>query len=699
MRSGSVTVRTSFGVRYLALAVVEHDHDLAGLHLVPLGDTDLGDRAGQACMDGVLHLHGLEDDQELAGLDHVARRHRDPDHAAGHGGERGALCLAVGGDRVALELLEPRAPLGTVDEDGRADLVYRVPAGEAVFREHDILRGQRDDGERGARTVDGDLGHPVPALLEPVPDLDGLSFGRGMQPEADLLDVPGVVAPSGGDTWLHAGLGPAGRLTREGGGHRVAHDGVGPGERCRQRGEVTVEEPGVGCTRDELRVAQRPHQQVAVGGDPVQPRPGQGCSQGGGGLFPGRRVGDDLRQQGVVVRADLVAGLDPAVHPHAGAVGVDGEAVKRPGGRKPACSRVLGVEAGLDGVADRAPGHRIVHRFGQHRTAGDEQLEPDQVEPGDRLGHGVLDLEPGVHLEEVGITVRARGVEDELDGAGVDVPDRPRRGHRGLGQPGPKVGTDHRRGCLLDDLLMAALDAALALEQGDRAARGVGEHLDLDVPRRPHVAFEEEGPVPEGRGRLACRPCQGIGELLVPFHDPHAPAAPAGRRFDHERPAQPVELRRSGRALVVEDDRRKGRDARGAHHLLGPRLGPHGLDGRRGRADPEQAGIEDRPGELRRLGEESVAGVDGVCAAAACGVQEQVDAEVGVRRCGPGQPDGQVRLGDVRALRVGVRVDGHRCDAHDPCGAHDPAGDLAAVGHEEGAKGGGQGCAHIRNTP
>ena len=31
-------------------------------------------------LDGVLHLHGLEDDQELAGLDHVTRRDRDPDH-------------------------------------------------------------------------------------------------------------------------------------------------------------------------------------------------------------------------------------------------------------------------------------------------------------------------------------------------------------------------------------------------------------------------------------------------------------------------------------------------------------------------------------------------------------------------------------------------------------------------------------------
>ena len=38
------------------------------------------------------------------------------------------------------------------------------------------------------------------------------------------------------------------------------------------------------------------------------------------------------------------------------------------------------------------------------------------------------------------------GVEDELDGAGVDVADGPGRGHGGVGQPGPQVGTDDRRG-------------------------------------------------------------------------------------------------------------------------------------------------------------------------------------------------------------------------------------------------------------
>ena len=62
----------------------------------------------------------------------------------------------------------------------------------------------------------------------------------------------------------------------------------------------------------------------------------------------------------------------------------------------------------------------------QRLARGDAQLPLDQVEPGDHLGHRMLDLQPRVHLHEVEAAV---GVGDELDRAGADVADRlaPRR--------------------------------------------------------------------------------------------------------------------------------------------------------------------------------------------------------------------------------------------------------------------------------
>src|SRR5699024_10274154 len=78
---------------------------------------------------------------------------------------------------------------------------------------------------------------------------------------------------------------------------------------------------------------------------------------------------------------------------------------------------VLGVDPGLDRVALE------VHVFlGQRQplAARDPELLGDQVDPGDRLGDGVLDLQAGVHLEEEG-GIGGGAVDDELDGAGAHV--------------------------------------------------------------------------------------------------------------------------------------------------------------------------------------------------------------------------------------------------------------------------------------
>ena len=81
------------------------------------------------------------------------------------------------------------------------------------------------------------------------------------------------------------------------------------------------------------------------------------------------------------------------------------------------------------------------HLVRQRLAHGDVQLEPDQVEPRDQLGDRVLDLEPGVDLEEVEV---AGGGEHELDGPGALVADRLARGDRGLAQPLPQPVVDRR---------------------------------------------------------------------------------------------------------------------------------------------------------------------------------------------------------------------------------------------------------------
>ena len=128
--------------------------------------------------------------------------------------------------------------------------------------------------------------------------------------------------------------------------------------------------------------------------------------------------GDQLRDQRVVVDRDLAALGGAAVvadaralrHPQAG------DAARR---RQEAGVGILGVDAALDGVAARREQRLGIER--EPLAPRDPDLPLHQVDAGDHLGDRMLDLQPGVHLEEV---ERAVLVEQELDRAGVGVADR-----------------------------------------------------------------------------------------------------------------------------------------------------------------------------------------------------------------------------------------------------------------------------------
>jgi hypothetical protein len=90
------------------------------------------------------------------------------------------------------------------------------------------------------------------------------------------------------------------------------------------------------------------------------------------------------------------------------------------------------------------------------------------VDAGDQFGHRVLDLHPGVHLDEIELAVLVQ----ELEGAGAAVADL----RQASAQRSPMrsiSARDARRRRLLDDLLVAALHRAVALAQIDRVAVGL----------------------------------------------------------------------------------------------------------------------------------------------------------------------------------------------------------------------------------
>ena len=74
-----------------------------------------------------------------------------------------------------------------------------------------------------------------------------------------------------------------------------------------------------------------------------------------------------------------------------------------------------------------------------------------------------------------------------------------------------------RRGCYLDDFLVAALQRAIALEQMDDITVGIAENLHLDMARALDVFFDQDI-------RVASAKSAASSTLRIPFPLPPATA-------------------------------------------------------------------------------------------------------------------------------------------------------------------------------
>jgi hypothetical protein len=221
----------------------------------------------------------------------------------------------------------------------------------------------------------------------------------------------------------------------------------------------------------------------------------------------------------------------------------------------------------------------------------------------------------------------------------------------------------------------------------DHVAGGVTEDLHLDVPGVAQVALDQQRVVAEGAARLTPGPGDLLGQVGGVAHHPHALAAAAGAGLEQHREA---DLDRGpGDRVVVHarlgaagDDRH----TRGGDGLLGADLVAHRLDRGDRWPDEDDPGLLAGPGEVDVLGQEAVAGVHGLRAGAAGGVQHPVDRQVALRGRRGADRDGDVGEPGVQRAGVGVAVHGDRADAQRAERADDPDGDLAAVGDQDGVE-------------
>ncbi len=139
-------------------------------------------------------------------------------------------------------------------------------------------------------------------------------------------------------------------------------------------------------------------------------------------------------------------------------------------------------------------------------------LSPDAIRscaftrstPGDELRDRMLDLDAGVHLDEVQPPVF---IHQKLDGPGVLIADF----GQAMLQRAPDLIAHLRRdlqgGRFFNQFLMAALDGAFALKESGDVAVLIGQHLELDVAGLLDELLHVELAVAEsicrfGRGRV-----------------------------------------------------------------------------------------------------------------------------------------------------------------------------------------------------
>ena len=321
----------------------------------------------------------------------------------------------------------------------------------------------------------------------------------------------------------------------------------------------------------------------------------------------------------------------------------------------------------------------------QELLAGsDADLELDEVEAGHELGDRVLDLDARVDLDEVEVAV-AR--EQELDRAGVVVVGGARDLHGRVADLLAQVGGDRGRGRFLDQLLVAALDRAVALAQVQHLAVLVGQDLHLDVARVLDERLQVHGAVAERGLRLALRGVIAGDQAGLVARDAHAATAAAGGRLDHDRIADRLRDH-DGLALVLDravragDDRYAGRMRQRARRDLVAQLG----DGLGLGADEGDLARAADLGEMLVLGQETVPRMDRVGVGDLGRGDDRGDVEVALRALRRPDADRLVGLPQVDRIGVGRRVHGHGLDAELPAGADHALRDLAAVGDQDAAE-------------
>src|SRR5688500_11733072 len=244
-------------------------------------------------------------------------------------------------------------------------------------------------------------------------------------------------------------------------------------------------------TFDEAWIIQDTLVELKCSGWPYDYTLTHGTAHPGDCLVPVLTPGHQLDEERVVIGRSSVARIEVRVDPHARSARRQIKLDKAPA-RQEILRYVLGVHAALNGVA---PEHDVVLLHAQTLTRRGEHLPLHKVNACDKLADAVLHLYAGVHLDEEKLAIF---VHQELEGANCVIAYGLRAQHRSVAYLVEQALGQARRGSLLQYLLVATLQRAVARAQVDHVALLVGQHLHLYMPRVAQVSFQVDVGVAEG---------------------------------------------------------------------------------------------------------------------------------------------------------------------------------------------------------
>ena len=137
----------------------------------------------------------------------------------------------------------------------------------------------------------------------------------------------------------------------------------------------------------------------------------------------------------------------------------------------------------------------------------------------------MFDLKAGVYLEKKELL--RRRIENELHGSGRAVLHGAAHSNRGIEEPVARHREETRGRRLFDDLLVAALDRAIAFAQNDDLPLTVPKDLDLHVAGALDELFEESTRLAEVRASESLDRLEGLGKLRFASADTQPDAASA----------------------------------------------------------------------------------------------------------------------------------------------------------------------------